>query len=443
MRLYEYESKMLLEQYKVPLPKRILAKTPEEAAKATEELGGRAVIKAQVLTGGRGKAGGVKIANSPEEAKKLAEEILKMKINQFPVVAVLVEEVLDIDKELFLACTYDEVAKQRIMLISDAGGVDINEVVEKDPSRVYREWFNPFYGMMPFKAKKMADFLKLPKDADRALQSVITSLYKLAVDYDATLAEINPLVLTKDGKIVAADAHIEIEDDAMYRQQQKLEAMGIHDRPSSPREPTEFEKLAEENDLSDHRGVAGRAIDFGGTLGCIIGAGGGSLTTFDAILRYGGNPANYCEVGGNPPVKKVYGLAKLVLTKPGVKGLLVCHNVYSNSRVDLVARGVIKAMLDLGINPAEYPVVYRGAGAFEEDGYAILRKYGIRYYDRRLGMDQAAKLAVEMIKLIEEKEKQGMSLEEAQKEVSKYIKTEEFVKKVLGEEVAKKVLEGL
>jgi len=226
----------------------------------------------------------------------------------------------------------------------------------------------------------------------------LLALWKVFEQYDATLAEINPLALTRTGELVAVDAHIEIEDDALFRQMDRLAKHGIHPREDKPRPLTPFELEAAKIDKEDYRGVAGRVIDFGGNLGLLIGAGGGSLTTFDAVLRHGGNPANYCEVGGNAPVGKIYRLAKLILSKPSVQGLAVITNVFSNSRVDFLARGVIKAMLELDIDPRTYPILFRSAGAFEEDGYAILHKYGVSYLGREISMDKAAGLAVKMMR---------------------------------------------
>jgi len=227
---------------------------------------------------------------------------------------------------------------------------------------------------------------------------VFMAVWKVFMEYDATLVEINPLVLSRSGAILAADAHIEIDDDAMFRQANRLTEFGIGTREDRPRRPTTFEMEASKIDKGDYRGVAGRTIDFGGNLGLLIGAGGGSLTAFDAVLRHGGTPANYCEIGGNPPVTKVYRLCKLILSKPGVQGLAVITNVYSNSRVDFLARGIVKALLELEINPRTYPILFRSAGAFEKDGYAILRKYGIQYLGRGTSMDQAAKAAVEIMR---------------------------------------------
>jgi len=302
------------------------------------------------------------------------------------------------EQELYVGATYNEVEKKKVMICSSIGGMDINEVSQRYPEKIFKVLIDPFIGFQPYQAKELSYGLKLPLQISKTIQSVMLKLWEIFVKFDATLTEINPLGLTKEGKLIVCDAHIEIEDDALFRQKKRLEEFGIKEREDKARPPTEFEIRAAEIDKADYRGVAGRVTEFDGNLGLLIGAGGGSLTTFDAVLNHGGKPANYCEVGGNAPVSKIYNLAKLILTKPGVKGLAVITNVYSNSRVDFLARGVIKAMVELGIDPKKYPILFRSAGAFEEDGYAILRKYGVKYYGRETPMDKAARLAVEMMK---------------------------------------------
>jgi succinyl-CoA synthetase beta subunit/citryl-CoA synthetase large subunit len=215
---------------------------------------------------------------------------------------------------------------------------------------------------------------------------------------DATMAEINPLILTKEQKFFCADSRIEIDDDALVRQKGNLERFNIPLREEKEREPTELEIKARGIDQLDHRGVAGRVVEFDGDIALIIGGGGASLTVFDAILRYGGKPANYCEIGGNPTVKKVQKLTELLLSKKGIKGVAVITNVLSNTRVDLVARGVIKGMLARGIDPSKFPVVFRVPGSWEEEGFKILEKYGIKYFTRDQTMDEAAKYIVDLLK---------------------------------------------
>lgn len=396
MKLYEYEGKRILESCGVTVPKGRLVSTPEQARAAAAEVGGPVVIKVQILATGRGKAGGVKFADTPDQAAEVASQMLGMEIKGYVVEKLLVEEKLPIAQELYVAATFEEKTKGRLMMASASGGMDINEVAEQDPSKIQKVSTGNWVPMQAFQAKELAFGLGLSGKVGSAAQGMFLKLWDAFERYDATLAEINPLVITTDGRVVAADAHLEIESDAMYRQKDQLAALGILDRDDNSKPPTEFEVEALKIDKADYRGVAGRVVEFPGNLALLIGAGGGSLTLFDAILRNGGKPANYCEVGGNPPVSKVYRLCKLILQRPGVKGLAVMTNVFSNSRVDTLARGMIKAMLDLGIDPATYPITFRSAGAFEDDAYAILRKYGVKYLGREVSMEEAAKAAVRM-----------------------------------------------
>ncbi|MHB1161323.1 MAG: ATP-grasp domain-containing protein [Chloroflexota bacterium] len=397
MRLFEYESKRILQSVGVALPEGKLVASPEEARQAAAELGRPVVLKVQVMATGRGKAGGVRFADTPAQAGQVARDMLGMQIKGYTVERLLVEEKLSIAQELYVAATYEERTKGRLMMASESGGMDINEVAEKDPSRIKKVSMGSWIGMHPFQARELAFGLNLTGKTNSAAQSLFLKLWEAFDTFDAILAEINPLVVTTDGRVIAADAHIEIEGDAMFRQKDRLGALGILDRDDNAKPPTSFEVEALAIDKADYRGVAGRVVEFPGNLGLMIGAGGGSLTLFDAILRNGGNPANYSEVGGNPPVSKVYRLCKLILQKPEVKGLAVMTNVFSNSRVDTLARGMIKAMLELGIDPATYPITFRSAGAFEDDAYAILRKYGVKYLGREVNMEDAAKAAVRMM----------------------------------------------
>jgi succinyl-CoA synthetase beta subunit/citryl-CoA synthetase large subunit len=397
VRLFEYESKRILEACGVPVPKGQLVSSPDGAREAAEGLGGAVVVKAQVLATGRGRAGGVRFADTPSEAAEVARDLLQLRIKGYRVDQLLVEEKLAISQELYVAAAFEERTKGCLMMASEAGGMDINEIAATDPGRIKKTSVGAWVGLHPFNARELAFGLGLQGGTNAVAQQLFLGLWDAFVTYDATLAEINPLVLTTDARLVAADAHIEIEDDSLFRQRERIGAMGIVERDDNAKPPTEFEREALAIDKADYRGVAGRVVDFPGNLGLLIGAGGGSLTLFDAILRNGGKPANYCEVGGNPPVSKIYRLAKLILSKPGVRGLAVMTNVFSNSRVDFLARGVIKAMLELGINPATYPLFFRSAGAYEDDAYAILRMYGVQYTGRETPFEEAARRAVRMI----------------------------------------------
>jgi len=227
---------------------------------------------------------------------------------------------------------------------------------------------------------------------------VLAKLADIFLDYDATLAEINPLAMTAGGRLIALDCHMDIDDDAVFRNPDIAKLQTDVNRMETGRKSSEFEQKAAAIDSIDHRGVAGRMIEFKGNLGLIIGGGGASLTAFDAIRDHDGRPANYCEIGGNPSVRKVTELTKLVLSMPGVDKIAVIMNVVSNTRVDLVARGIIKGILEFGRDPLETVAVFRVPGSWEEEGFKILRKYGVTYCDRSISIDKAAKIAVENMK---------------------------------------------
>jgi succinyl-CoA synthetase beta subunit/citryl-CoA synthetase large subunit len=218
---------------------------------------------------------------------------------------------------------------------------------------------------------------------------------QLFLDFDLTLAEINPLARLEDGRFVVLDGHVDMEAEARGRHAALLEELGIgEDETRQARPPTEFEIAGRHVNEADHRGVAGNVVEFDGDLGLVIGAGGGSLTLFDAVRKHGGRPANYCEIGGNPSVKKACELTKLILSKPGVEKIAVMMNVVSNTRVDIVARGVIKGCVESGRDPSKTIAIFRIPGAWEDDGFKILRKYGVEYCDRSVSMYEAAGRAV-------------------------------------------------
>jgi succinyl-CoA synthetase beta subunit/citryl-CoA synthetase large subunit len=398
MRFYEFESKAILAKHGVRLPRGGVAKTPDEARRLAAEIGGPVVLKSQVLSGGRMKAGGVKFADTPDEAAAHAEHILKLPIrNQLPV-CVSVEEKAPVKKEYYAGVTYDGVAKLPIMILSDMGGIDIEEVAETHPEHIARRHFSTLLPFSDFQAKELVASLGIKGAELTQLTAVMSRLVQVFVRYNMTLAEINPLGQLEDGAFVALDCHLDMEEEARERHQGLLDEFGISpEEARQGRPPTEFEKRGVLVDASDHRGVAGRVVEFDGNLGLVIGAGGGSLTIFDAVQKYGGRPANYCEIGGNPSVKKACELTKLILSKPGVDKIAVIMNVVSNTRVDIVARGVIKGCIEMGYDPAEKIAIFRIPGAWEEEGFKILKRYGVEYCDRTVSMSEAARRAVEKV----------------------------------------------
>jgi succinyl-CoA synthetase beta subunit len=374
------------------------AKSAEEAKQIVSDIDGPIVIKSQVLTGGRMKAGGVKFADTPEQAGALAEEILDLEINGHMPRGVLVDTKAPIKQEYYAGVTFDGTRKLPIMIFSDMGGIDIEEVAEQHPEHVGRGHFSTILPQSDFQAKRVIASIGISGSELTRLTPILTRLAKLFVDYGMTLAEINPLAQLEDGSFIAVDCHMDMENEARPYQQKLLKDLGIGDEETRlARDPTEFEIRGAEIDAVDHRGVAGNVTEFDGNLGLVIGAGGGSLTLFDAVRKYGGEPANYCEIGGNPSVHKASELTKLVLTKPGVDKIAVMMSIVSNTRVDIVARGAIKACVELGYDPADKIAIFRIPGAWEEEGFKILEKYGVEYCDRSVSMHEAARRAVEKI----------------------------------------------
>ncbi|MBM3139187.1 MAG: hypothetical protein FJZ92_02980 [Chloroflexi bacterium] len=395
MRFYEYEAKQLLERHRVPLPKRKLVTDADGAAAAAFDLGGPVVLKSQVLSGGRMKAGGVKFAEGAGQAKQAAAEILKLTINGLTPVGVLVEEQRTIAQEYFAAVTYDGRAKRPVIIFSDMGGIDIEEVAEFHPEHLSRTHFSALHPFSDHIAKQAVAAVGVTGNDLTRLTSIVAALVRIFFDYDMTLAEINPIGRLDDGTIVALDAHMDMEAEARRTHAALLQQLGVPESDNrQARPPTPFEIAAAKVDAADTRGVAGNLTEFDGNLGLIIGAGGGSLTLFDAVRAAGGRPANYCEIGGNPSVAKAAALTKLICQQPKVKKIAVMMNVVSNTRVDIVARGVIKGCIEAGFDPAEKIAIFRIPGSWEEDGFQILKKYGVDYVDRSVSMHEAARRAV-------------------------------------------------
>jgi succinyl-CoA synthetase beta subunit len=398
MRFYEYESREIVKRAGIPTTDFGFAKTPDEARAHAERIGGATVIKSQVLSGGRMKAGGVKFADTPDEAAKHAEEILKLEIGGHMPRGVMVDTKAEVEQEYYAGVFWDGSAKRPVMLFSDMGGIDIEEVNEKHPERVGRRHLSNLIEAPDYVAKETIAAVGVTAAELTRATPILARLARLFSEYDMTLAEINPLGRLADGKFVALDAHMDMENEARPRQKTLLQELNVGDEETrEAREATEFEIAGEKVDSMDHRGVAGNVTEFDGNLGLVIGAGGGSLTLFDAVRNYGGKPANYCEIGGNPSVAKAAGLAKLVLQKPGVDKIAVMMSIVSNTRVDIVARGVIKACLELGYDPSEKIAIFRIPGAWEDEGFKILEKYGVEYCDRSVSMHEAARRAVEKI----------------------------------------------
>ncbi len=395
MRFYEYESKALFARHGLPLGDHDVARSADHARDIAHRIGRPVVLKSQVLSGGRMKAGAVKFADTPDEAARLYDEIMPIVVAGQKARSVLVEEKSPIAQEYFAGVTWDGRRKLPVLIFSDMGGIDIEEVAEKHPEHVSKTHFSTIFPTSPRIAKEAIAATGVTGSALNKLTPIVAELIDIFLKYDLTLAEINPLVRLEDGRFVVLDGHVDMEAEARGQHAALLDELGIHpEETRQTRPPTAFEIRGAEVDASDHRGVAGNVVEFDGNLGMVIGAGGGSLTLFDAVRSQGGHPANYCEIGGNPSVKKTCALTKLVLSKPGVEKIAVMMNVVSNTRVDIVARGVIKGCIESGKDPGETIAIFRIPGAWEEEGFKILAKHKVDYCDRSVSMFEAAARAV-------------------------------------------------
>lgn len=397
-RMLENHSKLLLKESGIPVPNFRVASSPEEAAQIQSEWGCPVVLKALVPVGKRGKAGAVKFASSPEEARERATEILGMTVRFFPVEKVLVEEKLDIEQELFVSIAVDKMRKCPVMLVSTAGGMDIEEVAAKYKDKLKIIEVDPLAGLPEYKCREIWSELGLKGVPLRDVANCTSRLYEIFCRYDATILEVNPLVITKEGKVVATASLMAIDDAAMFRHPELKDYVQIGSERAW-RPLTELEKkVVEVNEADPYRGTARYTEMEGGDIGFMCGGGGGSLLCFDALLSYGGKPANYTEFGGNPPERKVYGLVSAILSKPGVRGLLVDANITNNTQVDLVAQGIVRALQDRKIDPRTFPVVVRLIGVNNDTGREILEQAGIEYCGEEVSMSMAAKRMVEKMR---------------------------------------------
>ncbi|MER3499958.1 MAG: hypothetical protein IMHGJWDQ_000440 [Candidatus Fervidibacter sp.] len=353
MKLHEYQAKQLFARYGIPVPKGEVATTPRQARAIAERLGKPVAIKAQVLVGGRGKAGGIKVANTPKEAEEVAGQIKGMRIKGLPVEKVLVEEALDIAAEYYLGIVVDRSRKRNLMMVSAMGGVDIEEVAETHPEAIAKVHLDPFLGLLDFQVRRLHKQAKLEPETLRPFIAMAKALYRLYVECDANLAEINPLVLTKSGELIAADAKLLIDDNGLYRQPEI----------ASWREETEEDPFEAE---ARKKGLAYVRLE--GEVGIIGNGAGLTMTTLDVVQRAGAAPANFLDIGGGARAEVVREGLKLILSDPQVKGVLI--NIFGGiTRCDEVAKGILEALEGMEV---KVPIVVRLTGTREEEGRQLL-----------------------------------------------------------------------
>jgi succinyl-CoA synthetase beta subunit len=382
MKIHEYQGKEILKQYGVPVPRGIVARTPEEAESAARELGTDVVVvKAQIHAGGRGKGGGVKLAKSPEEAKQIASDMLGMMLVTHQtgpegreVKTLLIEEGLPIDKEFYLGITLDRVTGRNVFMASSAGGMDIEKVAEETPELILKETIDPSVGLRPFQARKLAFGLGIPGELVNQAAKFMLSLYEAYEKADASLIEINPFLLTKDNRLIALDAKVNFDDNAMYRHKDYAELRDLNEE-----EPLEIE--ASKYDLN--------YIKLDGNIGCMVNGAGLAMATMDIIKLAGGEPANFLDVGGGASQERVEQAFKILLADQNVKAVLI--NIFGGIvRCDMVANGVVAAAKNLGVS---IPIVARLEGTNVEEGRRVLADSGIGIIPAT-GMADAAEKAV-------------------------------------------------
>ncbi len=400
-KLLENHSKKIIAEAGVSVPKNAVARTPEDAAEKAAEIGFPVVLKALVPVGKRGKAGAIKFANDTQEVTDYTRELLAMTVRHFPVEKVLVEEKISIAQEWYLSIAIDKQAKAPVIIASLDGGVDVEQLSREHPEKVLTKHIDPVLGLAEFEIKEIWSELGLTGKPLILATQALVRLVRVFLENDATILEINPLVLTDSGEVMAAASVMSVDDSAMYRHTE-LSTMVQLGSERSWRPLTELEKqMVEVNELDPYRGTARYTEMDGGDIGFLCGGGGGSLLSFDALVSFGGKPANYSEVGGNPPERKVYGITKGILSKPGVRGLFVAHNITNNTQVDVMAKGVVQALQDMGKDPLTFPVIVREAGVNEKDAKEIFMAAGIEYYGDDATITEAAQRMVERLKALD------------------------------------------
>jgi succinyl-CoA synthetase beta subunit len=365
MKIHEYQAKALLREFAVPVPNGDVADTPAKAREIAKRLGGRIVVKAQVHAGGRGKAGGIKVADDPAGAEAAAKAILGMhlKTPQTPPEGILVrnvwvEEASAIDRELYLSMTLDRVRATHVVMASQAGGMDIEEVAERTPTRILREWTHPALGLADFQARRLAFGLGLSGEPFKQGTALIRNLFRLYLAKDCSLAEINPLVVTKDGRVLALDAKLNFDDNALYRHKEVVELRDIHEE-----DPLDVE--ASKYSLN--------YIKLDGDVACMVNGAGLAMATMDIVKLSGGEPANFLDVGGGASPEQIENAFRILSSDPSVKAVFI--NVFGGIlRVDRLAEGIIGAVRKLGLT---LPVVLRAEGTNVEQGKKMLADSGL------------------------------------------------------------------
>jgi succinyl-CoA synthetase beta subunit len=377
--LHEYQSKFRFGEFGIPIPHGKTATTPQEVYEIAREIGGRVVVKSQVLVGGRGKAGGVKLANTPEEAEQIANTILGMNIKGLTVRKVLVDPASNIEKEIYLGITNDRTTGKPVLMASSEGGVEIEIVAKENPEAIIREQINPFLGLLDYQARNIASGINLPHEHWKAFSKIAANLYRCYLASDAVLAEINPLVITKENQLLALDGKMIIDDNALYRHTDLAEK---RDTDAEAKEETQA------------RAAGISYVKLNGQIGCMVNGAGLAMTTMDMTKLYGGDeigPANFLDIGGGAQASKVAAALRIILADPNVKSVL--FNIFGGiTRCDEVARGILQALDEV---KTTVPMVIRLAGTNADEGRAIIDAANIPHLASAATLTEAAKKVIE------------------------------------------------
>jgi succinyl-CoA synthetase beta subunit len=375
MKIHEYQAKELFRAGGMPVPPGTVVTSPEEAERAAAKIGKPVVVKAQVLVGGRGKAGGVKIAKSPAEAKEKAQAILGMDIKGETVQKVLVTEAVDIATEIYVGVIMDRARQQPLIMTSAEGGVEIEVTAKENPEAIKRLHVDPLYGVQPFASRRVAAQLHDDIKVVRQIATIIEKLYNVYHHVDASLAEINPLIVTPEGEVLAIDAKINIDDNALYRHPD-IEEMRDHD--------------AEDSGEAEARDAGLSFVRLEGNVGCIVNGAGLAMATMDLVKHYGGRPANFLDIGGSSRPEKVITALNIILRDKDVRSIL--FNIFGGiTRCDDVARGLVTAFEEMKL---DLPVVVRLTGTNEEEAREILKQLPALHTAET--MDEAVQKAIDL-----------------------------------------------
>ena len=376
MKLHEYQSKRIFAEYGVPIPRGDIATSPAEARDIAKQTGGAVVIKSQVLVGGRGKAGGIKLARDPDEAEEVAKQILGMEIKGLVVDKVLVDQAADIKEEIYLGIVIDRARQQPVIIASAEGGVEIEEVAKSKPEAIIRLPVDPHVGLMDYQARDLAFDLGLRRAFINQFVKIVQGLYQVFVNCDASLAEINPLVITGEEKLVAVDGKIVLDDNALFRHPTLAELRDGQEESAPEREA----RLA---------GLSYVKLD--GEIGCMVNGAGLAMATMDIVKQYGGEPANFLDIGGGAKADKVAAALRIILSDPKVKAVM--FNIFGGiTRCDEVARGILEALQSVN---TDVPMVARLVGTNEEEGRQILAEAN---FPSASSLGEAAEKAVALAK---------------------------------------------